>query len=59
LGYYGVIEVGAALGLLGFALLERPLSVFYLTLVIGGLLVLGLMQIFDGHGPLRPVRVGR
>lgn len=59
LGYYGVIEVGAALGLLGFALLERPLSVFYLTLVIGGLLVLGLMQIFDGHGPLRPVRAGR
>jgi hypothetical protein len=51
--------VGAGLGLLGFALLERPLSAFYLTLVIGGLLVLGLMQIFDGRGPLRPLRAGR
>lgn len=59
LGYYGMMEVGAGLGLLGFALLERPLSAFYLTLVIGGLLVLGLMQIFDGRGPLRPLRAGR
>jgi cellulose synthase/poly-beta-1,6-N-acetylglucosamine synthase-like glycosyltransferase len=58
-GYYGMMEVGAGLGLLGFVLLERPLSVFYLTLVIGGLLVLGLMQIFDGRGPLRPVRASR
>jgi len=59
LGHYGMMEVGAGLGLLGFALLERPLSAFYLTLVIGGLLVLGLMQIFDGRGPLRPIRAGR
>jgi cellulose synthase/poly-beta-1,6-N-acetylglucosamine synthase-like glycosyltransferase len=59
LGYYGVMEVGAGLGLLGFALLERPLSAFYLTLVIGGLLVLGLMQLFDGRDPLRPIRAWR
>lgn len=59
LGYYGMVEVGAGLGLLGFALLERPLSAFYLTLVIGGLLVLGLMQLFDGRDPLRPIRAGR
>jgi glycosyltransferase involved in cell wall biosynthesis len=59
LGYYGVMEVGAALGLLGFALLERPLSAFYLTLVIGGLLVLGLRQLFDGRDPLRPIRAWR
>jgi len=29
------------------------------TLVIGGLLILGLMQIFDGRDPLRLVRAGR
>lgn len=59
LGHYGMMELGAGLGLLGFALLERPLSAFYLTLVIGGLLILGLMQIFDGRDPRRLVRVGR
>lgn len=56
---YGMMELGAGLGLLGFALLERPMSVFYLTLVIGGLLILGLLQLFDGRDPLRLVRAGR
>jgi hypothetical protein len=50
---YGLIEVGAGLGLLTFALSEQPLAVFYLTLVIGGLLSLGLMQLFDGRDPLK------
>jgi hypothetical protein len=59
LGHYGLMELGSGLGLLGFALLERPLSAVYLTLVIGGLLILGLMQIFDGRDPLRLVRAGR
>ncbi|MGE5152747.1 MAG: glycosyltransferase [Bdellovibrio bacteriovorus] len=59
LTYYGAVEVGAALGLLGFTLLERPLSAFYLTLVIGGLLVLGLMQLFDGRNLVGPIRAGR
>ena len=54
----GLVEVAAGLGLLGFALSEQPLAVFYLTLVIGGLLVLGLMQIFDGMGPMRAARAG-
>ncbi len=56
---YGLIEVGAGLGLLAFALSEQPLAVFYLTLVIGGLLGLGLMQLFDGRDPRKLVRAGR
>ena len=56
---YGLIEVGAGLGLLAFALSNQPLAVVYLTLVIGGLLGLGLMQLFDGRHPLKLVRAGR
>jgi cellulose synthase/poly-beta-1,6-N-acetylglucosamine synthase-like glycosyltransferase len=56
---YGLIEVGAGLGLLAFALSNQPLAVFYLTLVIGGLLGLGLMQLFDGRDPLKLVRAWR
>jgi GT2 family glycosyltransferase len=55
----GVPELATGCGLLGFALHEQPSSAFYLTLVIGGLLTVGLMQVLDGRAPVRPLRAGR
>ncbi|WP_295584859.1 glycosyltransferase [uncultured Lamprocystis sp.] len=46
---YGMIEAAAGIGLLGFALLEQPAAVLYLTLVIGGLIAVGVMQLLDGR----------
>lgn len=45
----GLLELAAGLGLLGFALLEQPFSVFYLVMVIGGLLGVGTLQFMDGR----------
>ena len=45
---YGLIELSAGLGLLGFVLLEEPIAVIYLAMVISGLLGVGAMQIMDG-----------
>lgn len=56
---YGLIEMTAGLALLGFVLSAQPLSVFYLTLVIGGLLTLGLMQLLDGRALPKLARAGR
>ena len=55
----GLPELAAGTGLLGFALLEQPSAAFYLTLVIGGLLTVGLLQVLDGRAPMRPLRAGR
>jgi Flp pilus assembly protein protease CpaA len=38
-------ELGAGLGLLAFTLLEQPLAVVSLTMVIGGLLTVGGLQL--------------
>lgn len=40
---HGLIELLAGLALLGFMLAEQPSAAIYPTLVIGGLLVLGLL----------------
>lgn len=45
----GLLELTAGLGLLGFALLEEPVAVFYLVMVIGGLLGVGTLQFLDGR----------
>ncbi len=45
----GLLELSAGLGLLGFALLEEPVSVIYLVMVIGGLLGVGTLQFLDGR----------
>ncbi|MCG6897315.1 MAG: glycosyltransferase [Thiocapsa sp.] len=45
----GLLELSAGSGLLGFALLEQPFSVFYLVMVIGGLLGVGTLQFLDGR----------
>jgi cellulose synthase/poly-beta-1,6-N-acetylglucosamine synthase-like glycosyltransferase len=54
---YGVIEIAAGLSILGFALIQQIWSALYLTLVIGGLLSLGLMLAFEGHDLRRLVRM--
>jgi len=41
----GLPELGAGLGLLAFTLLEQPLAVVSLTMVIGGLLTVGGLQL--------------
>ena len=55
----GLPELAAGTGLLGFALMEQPSAAIYLTLVIGGLLTVGLLQVLDVRIPLKHVRVGR
>ncbi len=45
---YGLIELVAGFGLLGFVLSVEPIAVFYLAVVISGLLGVGTMQILDG-----------
>jgi cellulose synthase/poly-beta-1,6-N-acetylglucosamine synthase-like glycosyltransferase len=45
---YGLPELGAGLGLLGFVLLKEPIAAIYLAVVISGLLGVGIMQILDG-----------
>ena len=45
---YGLIELSAGLGLLGFVLLEQPIAAIYLAMVISGLLGVGTMQMLDG-----------
>jgi cellulose synthase/poly-beta-1,6-N-acetylglucosamine synthase-like glycosyltransferase len=45
----GLLELGAGLGLLGFALLEQPVAAIYLVMVIGGLLGVGTLQFLDGR----------
>ena len=55
----GVMELAAGLGLLAFVLAEHPVSAVYLTLVIGGLVILGLLQVLDGRGAVKPLRAGR
>lgn len=44
---YGLMELAAGLGLLGFVLLEEPFAITYLAMVIGGLLGVGAMQMLD------------
>lgn len=53
----GMLELGAGLGLLGFALVEQPVAVVYLAMLIAGLLGIGALQIIDGRGLLRPLGV--
>ncbi|WP_041447028.1 glycosyltransferase family 2 protein [Thiocystis violascens] len=45
---YGLIELSAGLGLLGFVLLEQPIAAIYLAMVISGLLGVGTLQMLDG-----------
>jgi cellulose synthase/poly-beta-1,6-N-acetylglucosamine synthase-like glycosyltransferase len=45
----GLLELSAGLGLLGFALMQQPVSVIYLVTVIGGLLGIGTLQFLDGR----------
>lgn len=45
----GLLELGAGLGLLGFALIEQPVAAVYLLMVIGGLLGVGTLQVLDGR----------
>jgi hypothetical protein len=45
----GLLELSAGLGLLGFALMEQPVTVIYLVMVIGGLLGVGTLQFLDGR----------
>lgn len=59
-GHGGLLELAAGLGLLTFTLLERPGSVPYLTMVIGGLLIFGWLQLLDGRPSLpKLLRAGR
>lgn len=56
---YGLIEMSAGLALLAFALYQQPMAAVYLALVIGGLLGIGFMQLFDGRDPFAAMRFGR
>lgn len=53
----GVIELGAGLALLGFALVEQPVAVLYLAMLIGGLVGIGAMQVIDGLALARPASI--
>jgi cellulose synthase/poly-beta-1,6-N-acetylglucosamine synthase-like glycosyltransferase len=46
---YGLPELAAGLGLLGFGIAEQPATVPFLAIVIGGLVGLGAMQMLDGR----------
>jgi cellulose synthase/poly-beta-1,6-N-acetylglucosamine synthase-like glycosyltransferase len=48
----GLPELAAGFGLLGFALLEQPAAAISLTLVIGGLLSVGGLQLHESRGQL-------
>ncbi|EGV18109.1 glycosyltransferase family 2 protein [Thiocapsa marina] len=54
----GLLELSAGLGLLGFALLEEPVSVIYLVMVIGGLLGVGTLQFLDGRALSKQTNAG-
>jgi hypothetical protein len=45
----GLLELTTGLGLLSFVLVEEPVAVFYLSMVIGGLLGVGTLQFLDGR----------
>jgi cellulose synthase/poly-beta-1,6-N-acetylglucosamine synthase-like glycosyltransferase len=45
----GLLELTTGLGLLSFVLVEEPIAVFYLSMVIGGLLGVGTLQVLDGR----------
>ena len=53
----GVLELGAGLALLGFALVEQPVAVLYLAMLIGGLVGIGAMQVIDGLALARPASI--
>jgi len=53
----GVLELGAGLALLTFALIEQPVAVLYLAMLIGGLVGIGTMQVIDGLALARPASV--
>jgi hypothetical protein len=55
----GLLELSAGLGLLGFVLFEEPAAVFYLVMVIGGLLGVGTLQFLDGRVLSKQTGVGR
>jgi cellulose synthase/poly-beta-1,6-N-acetylglucosamine synthase-like glycosyltransferase len=55
----GLLELSAGLGLLGFVLFEEPAAVFYLVMVIGGLLGVGTLQFLDGRVLSKQTEVGR
>jgi len=46
---YGLLELSAGIGLLGFGIAEDPATVPFLAIVIGGLVVFGTMQMLDGR----------
>ena len=45
----GLPELSMGIGLLGFALLEKPLATLYLAVAIGGLLSMGLLQLAEAR----------
>lgn len=49
----GLLELSAGVGLLGFTLIEAPVSAVYMLTVIGGLVGVGTLQMLDGttRGP--------
>ena len=53
----GVLELGAGLALLTFALIEQPVAVLYLAMLIGGLVGIGAMQVIDGLALARPASI--
>lgn len=46
---YGLPELAAGIGLLGFGIAEQPATVPFLAIVIGGLVGFGAMQMLDGR----------